>query len=118
VRRLVPADRLAGVTIGGIPASYWLDLRGYDVPKSAATLKQPMLIMQGERDYQVTMDDFAKLRTALGTKPGVTMRSYPGLNHLLITGEGKSMPIEYTRAGHVAEDVVRDIAAWIASTIK
>ena len=118
VRRLVAADRLAAVTIGGIPASYWLDLRGYDVPKSAATLKQPMLIMQGERDYQVTMDDFAKLRTALGTKPGVTMHSYPGLNHLLITGEGKSMPIEYTRAGHVAEEIVRDIAAWIASTIK
>ncbi|HEX5214567.1 MAG TPA: alpha/beta fold hydrolase, partial [Vicinamibacterales bacterium] len=118
VRRLMPSDRLAGVTIGGIPASYWLDLRGYDVAKSAAALKQPMLILQGERDYQITMDDFAKLRAALGTKPGVTLRSYPDLNHLLIAGEGKSMPVEYTRAGHVAEDVVRDIAAWIASTIK
>ena len=56
--------------------------------------------------------------TALGTKPGVTLRSYPGLNHLLIAGEGKSLPVEYTRAGHVAEEIVRDIAAWIASTIK
>jgi len=118
VRRLAASDRQAGVTVGGIPASYWLDLRGYDVPKTAATLKQPMLIIQGERDYQVTMDDFAKFRAALGTKPGVTMRSYPGLNHLLIAGEGKSLPVEYTRAGHVAEEIVRDIAAWIASTIK
>jgi len=118
VRRLVASDRLGGVTIGGTPASYWLDLRGYDVSKAAASLKQPLLVIQGERDYQVTMDDFATLRAALGTKPGVTLRSYPALNHLLIPGEGKSMPIEYTRAGHVAEDVVRDIAAWIASTIK
>ena len=118
IRRLTPADRVAAVSIANIPASYWLDLRGYDVAKAAAALKQPMLVIQGERDYQVTMDDFARLRAAIGTKPGVTFKSYPGLNHLLITGEGKSLPVEYTRAGHVAEEVVRDIAAWILATVK
>jgi hypothetical protein len=40
--------------------------------------------------------------------------SYPALNHLLISGEGPSTPIEYNQPGHVAEDVVSDIADWIA----
>ena len=42
----------------GVPASYWLDLRGYQPAQAARTLSQPLLILQGERDYQVTMEDF------------------------------------------------------------
>ena len=41
----------------GAPASYWLDLRDYKPAQSAVELKQPILILQGERDYQVTMQD-------------------------------------------------------------
>lgn len=48
----------------------------------------------------------------------MTFHSYPALNHLFIAGEGMSLPIEYLRAGHVAEEVVRDIAAWITSRVK
>jgi hypothetical protein len=42
-----------------------------------------------------------------------TLHSYPALNHLFIAGSGPSLPAEYQIPGHVAEDVVRDIAAWI-----
>ena len=31
----------------------------------------------------------------------------------LIAGTGKSLPAQYQTPGHVADDVVRDIAAWI-----
>ena len=41
----------------------------------------------------------------------VTFRTYPALNHLFIAGTGKSLPAEYQTPGHVAEDVIRDIAA-------
>ena len=33
----------------GAPATYWLDLRGYDAPALAAALGTPMLILQGGR---------------------------------------------------------------------
>src|SRR5262249_16239947 len=49
----------------GLPASYWLDMKKYDPAATAAKLKVPMLILQGERDYQVTMDDFAGWKKAL-----------------------------------------------------
>src|SRR6185295_15051960 len=100
-------------TVLGAPASYWLDLRGYNPPEAARALQRPMLILQGERDYQVPMGELAVWRKALAGHPGVTFKSYPGLNHLFIAGEGRPGPAEYQRPGHVAEAVVADIAAWI-----
>jgi dienelactone hydrolase len=53
------ADAPASEMPLGIPASYWLDLRGYDPVASLAKSKRPALILQGEADIQVTMKDFA-----------------------------------------------------------
>ena len=75
-----------------------------------------MLILQGERDYQVTPEDFARWKAALGSRRDVTFHSYPALNHLFIAGTGPSLPAEYQVQGHVAEEVIRDIAAWILAT--
>jgi dienelactone hydrolase len=115
VRALKPEDATSGRMIFNAPPSYWLDLRSYDPPSEAKRLKQPMLILHGERDYQVTMEEFARWKEALGSRTNVTLKSYPGLNHLFIAGTGPSLPAEYQVPGHVAEDVVRDIAAWIGA---
>jgi hypothetical protein len=79
----------------------------------AKTLKQPMLILQGQRDYQVTQADFDRWKTGLGTQPQVTFKLYPKLNHLFMSGDGKSTPAEYDEPGHVDPTVVGDIAEWI-----
>jgi fermentation-respiration switch protein FrsA (DUF1100 family) len=113
VRALTPADAKSAGNIFGAPASYWLDLRGYDAPSAAKALKQPLLVLQGERDYQVTMAEFERWKTSLAGRGTVTFRSYPDLNHLFIAGTGKSVPGEYETPGHVAEPVIRDLAAWI-----
>jgi uncharacterized protein len=113
VRALKPEDAKDPKPIFGARASYWLDLRGYDPPEAARAVKQPMLVLQGERDYQVTMDEFARWKSALSGRSNVTFHSYPALNHLFIPGTGKSLPAEYETPGHVDEAVVRDIADWI-----
>jgi dienelactone hydrolase len=107
------ADTPAADMLLGAPAAYWLALRAYDAKATAARLKQPMLILQGERDYQVTMDDFEGWKKALAKRSGVRFKSYPRLNHLFMDGEGKARPEEYEKAGHVSREVVDDIAAWI-----
>jgi dienelactone hydrolase len=116
VRALTPEDAKSGRMISGAPASYWLDLRGYDAPSAATRVKAPMLILQGERDYQVTPEEFAKWKAVLGSRRDVVFHGYAALNHLFIAGTGPSLPAEYQVAGHVAEDVVRDIASWILAT--
>jgi dienelactone hydrolase len=97
----------------GLPASYWLDLKAYDPGKTAAKLKQPLFVLQGERDYQVTMTDFDGWKWALKGHKDATLKSYPTLNHLFMEGKGKSTPAEYMKAGHVAKEVIDDIAVWV-----
>ena len=107
----------------GVPGSYWLDLRSYQAPAVAATLDVPILVLQGERDYQVTMADFALWKKALGTRDDVTLTSFPDLNHLMMTApattsttpgtQGLSGPEEYEVAGHVDEAVIDTIATHI-----
>ena len=113
VKALKPDDpplRAIGI---GAPASYWIDLRGYDPPAAARAIKGAWLVLQGERDYQVTSADFARWKAALGSRPDATFKSYPTLNHMFQPGTGRSLPAEYMNAGHVAEQVIGDIAAWI-----
>lgn len=97
----------------GIPASYWLDLRGYNPPAAAAALAKPVLVIQGGRDYQVTDADFRLWAAALAAVPGSRFTLYPELNHLFVEGTGKATPDEYLREGHVAEQVIADITDWI-----
>jgi dienelactone hydrolase len=113
VAKLTPADAASGRIIGGAPASYWLDLRGFDPPAAAAALTKRILVLQGARDYQVTVADFEKWKAALGSRPNATLRLYPALNHLFLPGEGKSLPAEYSVPGHVPVDVIRDIAEFV-----
>lgn len=114
VRALTPENAESAEPLAGVPPSYWLDLRGYDPPAAAKAVTRPMLVLHGERDYQVTMPEFERWKDALEDRDDVTMKSYRTLNHLFMPGTGPGNPQEYAVAGHVAEEVVRDIAEWIA----
>jgi dienelactone hydrolase len=114
LQNLKPSAAGAGdEVILGAPVSYWLALRQYDQAATAAKLAQPVFVLQGERDYQVSMADFAGWKKALRGKANATFKGYPRLNHLFMEGKGKSQPAEYDQAGNVAAEVVNDVAAWI-----
>jgi dienelactone hydrolase len=95
------------------PEAYWKDLDAYSPTQAASALPIPMLILQGERDYQVSLADLQGWRAAVGGRPNVTIKSYPTLNHLFLPGEGKSTPAEYSQAGHIPDFVFDDIAEWV-----
>jgi uncharacterized protein len=99
----------------GLPVAWWLSVKGYDPGADAKRLGLPMLVMQGERDFQVTMKDFALWKSSLGTRDDVTFHSYASLNNLFIKGEGKGSPAEYHNPGNVAPEVLDDIASWLSS---
>jgi hypothetical protein len=97
----------------GLPVAYWLDLRGYDAAADAKKLGIPMLILQGGRDFQVGPVEFDAWKTAMAGRSGVTVKSYPALNHLFVAGEGKSTEDEYRKPGHVSVEVIDDIAKFV-----
>jgi dienelactone hydrolase len=112
-KALRPGDPpLTGPLASG-PASYVIDMRGYHPPTAAKALSMPLLVLQGERDYQVTMADFGAWRTALASRKDVRLISYPALNHLFMAGAGPSSPAEYRQPAHVDEAVIGDIHRFI-----
>jgi dienelactone hydrolase len=96
-----------------IPAVYWISLRDLKPVETAAKLRQPILVLQAERDYQVTMADFELWKKGLAWRTNVEFKSYANLNHLFMDGKGKSTPAEYEEPGHVAKEVIEDVAAWV-----
>ncbi len=97
--------------------NYWKYLAYYQPQKMVQKIKQPILVLQGERDYQVTMKDFQTWKNCLQNKSNVTYQSFSGLNHLFLKGEGAPNPAEYMQPNNVSVEVIEAITKWI-ETIK
>lgn len=111
-------DGLAGKSIPkgfhlGAPLAYYQDLARHDAPKELAALGLPCLILQGGRDYQVTLDDFARWREALSNDGNACLRVFNDLDHLFRSGTGQSSPQDYDVAKPVSPQVIDCIANWI-----
>ncbi|WP_063000673.1 alpha/beta hydrolase family protein [Nocardia mikamii] len=100
----------------GLAAGTWLDLREYDPVATAITVRKPMFIAQGGRDYQVTVvDDLAGWDRGLGDRDDVDIRVYESDDHMFFTGSGTSRPSDYAAPQHVDGAVVADIAVWMTA---
>ncbi|MFC5002259.1 alpha/beta fold hydrolase [Dactylosporangium cerinum] len=114
---LTPATPAADLPFG-LPASFWLDLRDHDPVTAAAALDVPMLLVQGARDYQVTVaDDLTRWRSGLAHRPDVTFHVHDAGNHLFFPGKGPSTPAEYEPAQHVDRAVVSLVAEWVRTAL-
>ena len=111
IRAVTDATPAVEPIFGAGPA-YWRDLRKYSPTATAKQLACRILALQGERDFQVSMKDFAGWKSALAESKNATFKSYPKLNHYFMEGEGRGAPAEYDAPAHVAEAVLDDIAKW------
>jgi pimeloyl-ACP methyl ester carboxylesterase len=106
-----PANPPQGFLLG-MPY-WWHDLMG---DQSALAKKQttPLLILQGERDFQVPASELEKWQTALAERKDVAYKLFPKLNHFFTEGEGPISTIaEYMVPANVPVYVVEEIANWI-----
>jgi len=99
----------------GAPASYYYDLDSRNEVGFARKLDRPILILHGERDYQVVEDDIDVWRKGLVGRPNVTIEELARLNHLFIVGEGRPGLDEYSIPNHVAPEVIARMAKFIKS---
>ncbi len=99
----------------GVSSAYWKWLADYDILQAAGEITQPVLLLQGEEDYQVTMVDFGIWKEALGGKENRRLISYPGLTHTFTAGlktEGSAVYLSHEK---VDDRVIADIADFILS---
>ena len=98
----------------GVPASYYKSLDEHSGMKYIDKIKVPMLILQGDADFQVYPNkDFALWQEVLGNRENVSFRLYEGLNHLMMETNGLKDASEYKTEGHVSSAVTADIAEFI-----
>ena len=112
--RLGELDTLPEDTfLAGAFVPYWKWLASYDVLKTAASITEPCLLLQGEEDYQVTMEDFRLWLEAFGESPNWTLLSFHGLTHAFTPGLKTEGSAAYSRQAHVDPDVIQTIADFI-----
>ena len=112
VRALEDTDTDAPALLG-LPSAYWVDLKSYDPGDDVRKLAIPIMILQGGRDFVATQGDFNTWKNWLAGHKNVTLKSYPAMNHLFVAGQGPSTEAEYKKPGHVAPEVVDDIAKFM-----
>lgn len=103
-------------TVAGVYASYWKWLAAYDILRAAEAITEPVLLLQGEEDYQVTMTDYSIWQETLGGRENWQLISYPGLTHLFMPGQKTEGSAAYTRDATVDAQVIQDMADFILET--
>ncbi len=108
-------------TLFGIPAPYLKDLYSHPVEDSLASLSVPILVLQGENDFQMHVEDFRSWQDALADYAGPwEAEMLPDLNHLFVDDSAYSRRgsvAEYLTEGHVDEGVLDRIASWIGENV-
>lgn len=119
------AGRLSGaVMMAAKPvcvAEQYYSRKEQDITSDAAYFMKenstfPLLMLQGEEDFQTTMDDFEQWRTVWKGRSHVVYHSYRYLNHYFMRSSGKETQEEYDKKGSVSQSVIDDIAAWLEET--
>ncbi len=112
--RLQDIDAIPGdeMVMNAYPA-YWKDLLAYDQVAMAADMTEPCLMLQGEEDYQVTMEDLGIWQDAYKDRENWQFTTYPGLTHMFMEGKKSDGAAAYNAAQQVDEQVITDIAAFV-----
>lgn len=107
-------------TFGKTYAWYFKEMNEHPASDYLSVIKKPVLILQGEKDFQVSVEkDFDLYKQILADKPNVTFKLYTGLNHLFmksVYGTVKEYKKEYKIPSKVDINVLSDMAQWIMNT--
>jgi pimeloyl-ACP methyl ester carboxylesterase len=95
-----------------------IDIFRRDPATMIAECEKPILILQGERDIQVGVQDAERLKRAA---PNATLRLLPNTNHLLkeVRSDDRAANLAtYTQSAPLAPGVVDAIAAFLSANVR
>ena len=97
----------------GVGPAYWSWLKEYDPTSALRSSSARLLVLQAEKDYQVTKKDLKAWKRKL--KKRAEYRSYERLFHPLVETKARALarPEDYSTSGHVPAYVIIDLAEWI-----
>lgn len=100
------------VVLGAYKA-YWSDLLSYEATEVAKQIDKPVLVLQGEEDYQVPLEEMEAWQLVFNDHPQWTFKTYDGLTHLFTKGEKKNGSADYGIPAKVDQRMIDDIVEFI-----
>lgn len=101
----------------GVTLYYFKEMGEHAADKYLVSTQKPILIMQGEKDFQATVEkDYNAYKQLLAGRENVTFKLYENLSHAFVPsvyGDIMKAKQEYNVEQHIGEDVITDIANWI-----
>lgn len=119
--QLAEAERQ--VRADSLPALPWLRwFRHYEPLRAARLVRQPVLILQGALDRQVTAGQADTLAAAIRSNGNrrVEVRVFAGLNHLFLPSPTDGSPAEYPALGdaRIPDEVLGLLTRWLVTTLR
>ena len=114
---------VAGMASNATGGNAWMRwFRTYDPAPTARRVRQPVLILQGALDRQVTAGQADSLGAAIraGGNRDVTVRVFPRLNHLFVPSPTDGSAAEYVTLtdASVSAEVLDTLAVWLARRLR
>jgi uncharacterized protein len=99
---------------------WWSFFLDYDGRATAARVRAPVLVLHGEKDYQVPVAEAEKLAAAVrsGGNRDVTVRVFPGTNHLFLPDAGAGFSYEKLTSYTVPAPILGAIADWLSLKLR
>jgi alpha-beta hydrolase superfamily lysophospholipase len=118
MRKAIAGDRSAPEALLNPWARYFLT---YEPLPTIRKVRQPMLILQGENDRQVTADQAPMIEKAAreAGNRDVTYHVFPGLNHLFLPSKTGAVS-EYgsLSTNSIPDDVMKQLTDWLVLKLK
>ena len=106
----------------GVTLYYFKEMGEHPASDYLLNLEKPILILQGEKDFQATVkDDYSQYQKLLEGKENVTFHLYEGLNHAFVKSVSDDImkaKQEYKPRRDVDARAIEDIAMWIKGSSK
>lgn len=107
-----PMSPPAGYALG--TPFYFNDMKNYDVLGTAKAIAKPVLVLQGDADYQVSAKtDFEGWKKAFESNKEAEFKLYPGLNHVYTDIHQSGTGNDYYVKANIPEAVIKDIAGFV-----
>ena len=101
----------------GVTLYYFKEMSHHATTDYLMALQKPVLVMQGEKDFQVLADkDFRAYQNLLKANRNATFKLYENLNHAFVPsvyGSIAKVKQEYAVEQHIGQEVIADIGRWI-----
>lgn len=112
-----PNEKLENQNIFGINDNLVVELLKYNVLNYVSKINEPLLIVQGGKDFGVTMKDFNIYENTLANKHNVIFKDYPNLDNHFVFCKGKGLSGQYFGITNLDTNFLNDLCKFIKSNI-